>query len=732
MELPYLKLFRRALAKTQKTARLRVVRGRVSRLLRDGRCRLREHEFYEFAVTHIFVNDVFQPPGRGVVDNRIVLVLAPGSGFRGAPQLSCVNEAVFAVAPLEDVGCLPRRMPACRCRLEGLTYWRVVAPLFCARTSGGERLIDLLEEWKHTLPGYLPAGGRVLEGLKPWLRKRRPELPNRGLMVHLRANVGSGGAAYYHMAAPALMMLVGEGSVHPPFGLVVTLFGLGALDLPARFFDRSSIDELARKLTLTRFDMMSVESANLLLISSCLEPAQRAVLYPLTWACEDREQLGNSFANYVPAMEHRLEYQRQLLLFDSPLVCRRMAPEFETGCAQLEHLLRSDRVTVHAAVHLPTQVADLVFDDYPRSTFVCPNRGLQLWLMGELQTEIPFRFEDLVRRCAAGDWAPPRRLVVLWAHMLGIQQWLFLAEHCCPAGEVVFVCSYFGVHVRSPCEPGIALFLDTPGYGSGDVLGELLRNAPELVKVSPPPTRGVSQARQVCDLAFRALSHELDWVDAHGQAMELLLEDAEDEVDRTQPGFGWSADDPLRVYLGSNHRVTPTFGNRIRHAFVSHQSGEVFVRAVTCDQPGTFHVCQCHARGVAFCQPNLRFKSHIAPSTGALPDRQRTHVGCLTSDRPHIAAHLHVLLDIQVETGLADPLPLGFYAGFPAHEVVGIAPADGISLIQLARLATQARGRVALLAPSRGGPTPPLTGLGTRADLAQSRVGRVSGFLFGR
>ena len=725
------------------------IRGRVRlRFPPRNKCPIPD-TFYEFVVTHTYSESRgFQEVPDSDAQGVVILAVPLNSLYRNVPHLSKCFNCMLLVKPWRKPGaCAYGRHNRCHCNIKNLHYYELVLPVYSQLEFMSNRLMDIVDELQPAIPGFEQMKVQFMDRLKPWIvnRSRRPV--DKALLVHLQRTASHRDGKYHDVLTRALMPLLSHGAKESVLGILTTLFGLGALDLPTTHCNEEMLEIVCYRLAFTRFDPMSIYNGNLMCITSCLDDLQRALIYPITYMHEDVGQLTDLipptgretpgvFEKYVRMMEMRFQYQRFLMRHDTwrmPIGATEFSSFFgeedleriqEEGRSmttvidpmavgsldRLQTLLDDSRVRVHAALHLPSQMVDIA-EDYMSTTIVCPNRGIQIWLMKLLHPLIVLRFEDLLLRQMDPRWVAPARLTVVWAHMLGAQQWLHLLETSGNT-EITFLASFFGSHTKTPSGRDMGLFLDIPGYGTGNVFTQLLQYRPELIKVlqrQPGASGSPCTAYKLSELAYEVLCGNKTWSDAQ-PALALILQNG--DTDRRECYYEWYADDPLCIHL-SPYPLEKGYSTIVGHAAMSHQTGEIYVRDTSCREEGTYHMCRCYV-GSTPCNPSVRYVVYGERNATRLsmPDNSRSYLGCLKSTLPCVSAHTHVMLDLQVEALSGAPLAQALYTGCPADRVVVVASPKGTSLVQIARAACHSYKQVICRTTQDAEATPPVRMLG--------------------
>ncbi len=716
----YLANLFRAARTMRPVAGMRIVRGRITRAvqMKNG-CHLKT-DLYEFQVTDLFVNGSFQSANFFDPENEIVLVVDKKSNFARLPHFSKHFTSTLLLGSLEGKICDCKNSSRCRLERPQKKYWRVLLPIFCRRQAVSRSLLIFLQDLQMSSGDFWKLDKAMCRSLEPWLKKRNFKPINKEILWHLSSDEKKADfdCGTYSTVVNYLYPLVSENIDEESVGLVSVIFGLSVYDMPVTGSKSDYVHNLVRRLCLTRLNLSDPVDCNFLIQFLGLKKYQKALLYPVIYRLEDKAKLGNvPWAIYLQLLEARKKYLRHVLNFDRPMISAEIefvkifsrCPEkiqphilVRNSCERLASELNSTRVRIIGAVHLPSQIKSVVRADYQSDFLICPNRGLQLWLMRILAPIIPYRFEDVKSDFSGPQAHRPRRVVVLWAHQLGFQHWLDIVETFFPSSEIVFVCSIFGTHVRTPVVTIPKMPLDASGYGVGCVWSQVQRHLQKKVEVVEKFDESqyggshlIPQAYRLCYEVYQVVNRKNQFFEALPKILALLQEPRELESCAPVPGVGQGhfGNSTFTLHLSPKYSDPEQVAQKkITTSFLGQSSGEVFFHAPN-DAETAVHICRCYFLGVEFCEPDYRYRelfSHAAPR----PDRAKMQIGCMKSRKANVAQHNHVLLDLSAEPGQA--LPYMYYSGFPADEVIAEVEDKKMSLLQLAQLATFSSEKISI------------------------------------
>ena len=453
-----------------------------------------------------------------------------------------------------------------------------------------------------------------------------------------------------------------------------------------------------------------------------MRAANRALVYPIAYQHEvfSENKRVAGFAAYVREMERFYRYYADACKRDSPFVQitdkqaidsvsdgvhifyenpsiwnTHMSLLIESGLhsdvMELRRALAEPRVHILATIHLPSQIRQVTLSNAD-CLFVCPNRALARWAASEISPMHACSFTSLMRN-NIGDHEHAR-ICILWAHMLGIQQWLALVRRFTKS-ELVFVGSYYG------CHPGGSMvaiqggrFRRELGYGLGNVYAQTLKQLSDKIVLvaAPKDSSAIGPAYMICKTVYDYENHHISWDTALETLSSLVPSDG-------------SLQHHGEVFLQAGEPIKYTPCGPV---FVVHDTGDHFAQELTNDHQNTVHVCVCHTRGPGECHPNVRYRirsnSDLVTMDEVLlyyctAEGQVDSERCVVSERPFISAATNTLIPLRFAEG--ETCSIRNYTGEPASSVRFATTVRTVPIMHLAQAATLTTGELAVrMAPS--------------------------------
>jgi len=521
--------------------------------------------------------------------------------------------------------------------------------------------------------------------------------------------------------AGAVVPFVAPGSSTSTYGFLIGLFGQQAMVGTSDLDTSQSLEEMIWALCFSRTPLHRQTRQDALLFAF-MPFNQRALVYPLMYFHEREEWRAHfKYRRYVRYAETHFRYWREMVAGDMPLwkIDHTVAPRLELDdfcrlsnahsghwiskswrrkVKRLAMLLLDKRVKVLAAIHLASQVFTIVSSQLMDYVLVCPNEGLSEWLSEILYPHRVYTVRQLLEQWPNSDDLPSisgkRRLAVLYAHMIGIQQWTEVLNTYRDT-EIAFVTSYFGRHVymRNPQDTGVYQREDT--YGIGDVYMELLKAHPDCVTTLVDQTGTcTSDAYRVSLLAYQAIHSLSD--------QYACIESVSEIVSRSMTTI--DVEDWLILdLLGTN--ATRAASNYFTK-FLCINTGRLYVRDSNAASRSNVHYCQCYTVHPTACFIETRYTSYGAPDDNwlrELTERQRNFGACLLSDRPFINAASNTMKPMVGSSPTYPLIGISEYTARPVPSVLLSFRVKSLSLVDVARAAVHSTDEIALY--TRNSPT---------------------------
>lgn len=507
-----------------------------------------------------------------------------------------------------------------------------------------------------------------------------------------------------------MMPILAPAAKSETFGLVCSVFrSRDGAELPLYFESVEGFERFLRRHCRSRSRPLDLQHHELALMAR-MEPAQRMPLYPIMFTHETFRTLDSGerclvyeprFLEYRDEMELFYAYYRDACRHDSPFVSMMgiKSPKFvvfrDIGRApgrhlmceektrqqllELTHLIGEPRVSLVSTIHLPSQIRQVVLA-HADARFFAANRALARWATSEVH---PGNVETFTSLIYNHDKIPHgQKLCILWAHMLGIQQWLVLLQ-LYPASSITFVGSYFGTHPggKGLFENG-GKFMRELCYGLGNVFGSAMRSFSDKVTLLTVPNSETTPCRayDICKSAYDYVNHHKSFDETSNAIMQMIA-----------PGRNR---DSSMVTLDIEDEFGTTSFSGSPLPILIYNTGEQLTYCATSDSDDTFHICCCRTRGPSQCQPTMRYRIR---SESDLVDHAEVkayytnHVpySCFVSERPFLCAATHIMLQIGDSpfTGAA-ALSFCYYTGEPVANIKLARLNPTVSLVALAQVAT--------------------------------------------
>ena len=508
--------------------------------------------------------------------------------------------------------------------------------------------------------------------------------------------------------AGALLPWIVDGSSSSTFGYYLGLFGQRGLTSVTDQDSSATLEDAIASLCPGTTSLSRQADQDVTLYAN-LTVGQRVLLYPLMYHHES-EQLRDSttFEAYVVLCERLYACWRGMVYCDSPVW---MLSELdknpghpmhlatynhrERTCVmmksvgrdldKLASLILSARVSVTALIHISSQIRSVVSSYFPRHVLVCPNDGLRDWLCDILYPAQVITLRQLFDTYSSASDLPTLDgepcIAVLYAHLLGYQQWLELIE-AYDRANLTFVVSYFGSHGRLTTPRGLGLYQKESINGFGNVYHELRRFHPEKVNTVVGDGRAcTTDAYRISHLVYQAVEGHCDAMAAIETVRTLIMQQHEPEL--VFDVFG----------VPGNHATVVS-------GFLCVNTGRVFVPDRDAINDRNVHLCECYVNHPATCSVDTRYVCYHAQDHRQwmtdIQAREKHFAKCMLTDRPSINCAINAIRPFVGPSGWEPIIGVSEYNAPPLQSVAVSLRLKKLSLVDVARAAVHSLDRVSI------------------------------------